>query len=104
MRGLECTRQTTMLYLVAGQSPNSSIVIEPRRIVAQGEMAVFEGPWALGASVIVRIDDAAIEYIGWSAKSLRLKGYAVEALVDPGSGDAFVIGAHRMCDAEGFRP
>jgi uncharacterized protein (DUF1330 family) len=97
-------RDTTMLYLVAGQTPNSSILLEPRRIVAQGEMAVLEGPWDLGASVIVRVDDAAIEYIGWSAKTLNLKGYAVEAQVDPGAGEAFVIGAHCMRDPEGFRP
>jgi uncharacterized protein (DUF1330 family) len=93
-----------MLYLVAGQTPNSSIVLDPRRILAQGEMAVFEGPWALGASLIVGVDDAAIEYIGWSAKTLKLAGYAVEAQVDPGAGEAFVIGAHRMRDPEGFRP
>jgi len=31
-------------------------------------------------------------------------GFAVEALADPGRGEALVIGAHRVRDAQGFRP
>src|ERR1700693_5857811 len=97
-------RDTAMLYLVAGKSPNSSIMLDPGHIVAQGGMVVFEGPWGLGESVIVRVADAAIEYIGWSAKPLGLNGYAVVAQAGPGAGEAFVIAAHRMRRGDGFPP
>jgi uncharacterized protein (DUF1330 family) len=67
-------------------------------------MAVFEGPWVPDASGIARVDDSAIADIGKQARTAGFDGYAVAALADPGAGEVFVIGAHRMRDAGGFRP
>jgi uncharacterized protein (DUF1330 family) len=93
-----------MRYLVAERPEITDAALDPRCIIAQGEMIVFEGPWTFGAAVIVRIDDAMIKDIGRHGSTVHRNGYAVEALAAPGAGEAFVIGAHRVHDPEGFRP
>lgn len=90
-----------MQYLVADRSALGSVAGKAG-IVAQGEMMVFEGPWPFGAPLVVRTDEDAIASI--RATGVGLNGYAVEALADPGAGEAFVVAAHRVRDAEGFRP
>jgi uncharacterized protein (DUF1330 family) len=89
-------------YLVAGRPAIDGARINPADIVAGGEIIVFEGPWVLGAPIIARLDDDAID--GIRSKISGHGAYAVEALADPGAGAAFVIGAHRVHDPEGFRP
>jgi uncharacterized protein (DUF1330 family) len=89
-------------YLVAGLAAIGRIGIDPARIIAQGEVTVFEGPWPWSEPIIVHMDDAAVE--GIRAKAIDLEAYAVESLADSGTGEAFVIAAHRMRDAMGFRP
>jgi uncharacterized protein (DUF1330 family) len=89
-------------YLVAGRPAIDHARINPADIVAGGEVIVVEGPWVLGTPVIARLDDDAID--GIRRKISGLGAYAVEALADPGAGAAFVIGAHRVHDPEGFRP
>lgn len=90
-----------MQYLIAGSAIHD-VKLDPANIVAQGEMMVFEGPWALGAPVVARLDEAAIGHIG--AKMNGPAGYAVEGLAAPGAGEAFVVAAHRVHDPDGFRP
>ena len=57
---------------------------------------------ALGAPVVARLDDDAIDGIRRSISGLD--GYAVEALAEPGAGEAFVVAAHRMRDLVAFQP
>jgi uncharacterized protein (DUF1330 family) len=87
-------------YLVAGRPGIGDIELDPTRIVAQGETIVFEGPWPWDSPVVARLDESELG----SIRATGLDGYAVEALADPGAGEAFVIAAHRMRDLEGFRP
>jgi uncharacterized protein (DUF1330 family) len=89
-------------YLVAGRPRIDGARIDPADIVAGGEAIVFEGPWVLGAPLIARLGDDAVD--GLRSKISGLGAYAVEAMADPGTGAAFVIGAHRVHDPEGFRP
>jgi len=89
-----------MHYLVADKSAIDEALIPPARIVAQGEMTVLEGPWPWRSLVVARVDDGVLDEI----RNQGRDGYAVEALDDPGIGQAFVIAAHRMRDEEGFRP
>ena len=90
-----------MKYLVAGRPAIDVARINPADIVAAGGIIVFEGPWTLGAPVIARLADDAIDDI--RTKTSGVGGYAVEALADPGAGEAFAIGAHRVHDPEEFR-
>jgi uncharacterized protein (DUF1330 family) len=93
-----------MQYLVAGRAALDGVALDPRLVVAQGEMIVIEGPWVLGAPIIARGDHGVLADIGRRASAPGLHAFAVEALADPGAGEAFVIGAHRVHDPEGFRP
>jgi uncharacterized protein (DUF1330 family) len=88
-------------YLVAGRRAIDELRIDAARIVAQGEGIVFEGSWPIDDPIIARMEDTAIAGLGTAGD---LGAFAVEAIADPGSGAAFVIGAHRMLDAEAFRP
>ena len=90
-----------MKYLVAGRPAIDVARINPEDIVAAGGIIVFEGPWTLGAPVIARLADDAIDDI--RTKTGGVGGYAVKALADPGAGEAFAIGAHRVHDPKGFR-
>jgi uncharacterized protein (DUF1330 family) len=87
-------------YLVAASAAVDTLKIGPERIVAQGEAMVFEGPWPWASPVVARLDDAAFE----QARASKLEGYAVEALAEPGNGEAFVVAAHRMLDLAAFQP
>jgi uncharacterized protein (DUF1330 family) len=89
-----------MPYLVAGRSSIDKVALEPRRIVAQGEALVFEGPWPWTSPVVARLDDAQIEPV----RASKIDGYLVEALGEPGTGEAFVVAAHRMRDLAAFQP
>jgi uncharacterized protein (DUF1330 family) len=93
-------RDSTMQYLVADRSAMASVA--SARIVAQGEMMVFEGPWPLSAPLVAHMDDDAIAAL--HLKQSGLAGYMVEALAAPGAGEAFVVAAHRVRDPDGFRP
>lgn len=74
------------------------------RLLARGESLVLEGPWPLG--------ETALGYVADTAPLAALRdhagapgiAYAVEGIEEPGDGAAFVIAAHKMLDAEGFRP
>jgi uncharacterized protein (DUF1330 family) len=71
-------------------------------VVADGEAVSFEQPWSFGAPIIAQADDGA------DLASLKAKpgvtAFTVEGLQAPGAGQAFAIGAHRMRDAEAFKP
>jgi len=87
-------------YLVTGRSGIDRVAIDPRHIVAQGEAMAFEGPWPWESPVVVRPDDPAVE----RARASGIEGYLVEALAEPGDGQAFVVAAHRMRDVKAFQP
>jgi uncharacterized protein (DUF1330 family) len=89
-------------YLVAARPAIDAAGIDPADIVAAGEFIVFEGPWTLGAPIIARLDDDAVDDIRTSISDL--KAYAVEALAAPGAGAAFVVAAHRMRNLVAFQP
>ena len=87
-------------YLVAASAALGSLKLGPRDVVAQGEAMVFEGPWPWDAPAVARLDDAAFA----RAQRSGIDGYAVEALAEPGAGEAFVVAAHRMRDLAAFQP
>jgi uncharacterized protein (DUF1330 family) len=87
-------------YLVAGRSAIAGLALDARRIVAQGDAMVLEGPWPWTALVVARVDDAALE----AARARGIEGYAVAAVGEPGAGQALVVAAHRMLDLERFKP
>jgi uncharacterized protein (DUF1330 family) len=93
-----------MHYLIGGK-PDASVDDPPiagTRVIADGDMVVMEGPWALGASRIARVDsDAALAALRTQATQ---GAFAVEGLAEAGDGEAFVVGAHRMRDVAQFRP
>ena len=89
-----------MKYLVAGRPDIDRSAIDPRTILAQGDAMVFEGPWPWDAPVVARIDDTMVETL----RARGLEGYAVEAVAEPGDGQAFVVAAHRMRDVKAFQP
>jgi uncharacterized protein (DUF1330 family) len=87
-------------YLVTARSALDKVQFDPRRIVAQGDAMVFEGPWPWTSPVVARLDDAAV--VGVRASGID--GYLVDALGEPGPGEAFVVAAHRMRDFAAFQP
>jgi uncharacterized protein (DUF1330 family) len=87
-------------YLVTGRESFGRLALDPRLIVAQGEAMVFEGPWPWTSPVVARLDDAALT----RAREARIDGYAVDAIGEPGAGEAFVVAAHRMHDLAAFQP
>jgi uncharacterized protein (DUF1330 family) len=89
-----------MPYLVAGRPSIDKLALDPRHIVAQGDAMVFEGPWPWTSPAVARLDDAAVE----RARALRIDGYLVDALSEPGAGEAFVVAAHRMRNLAAFQP
>jgi uncharacterized protein (DUF1330 family) len=74
------------------------------RLLADGGLLELEGPWTLDSTRLAYVeDDAALARLSageWGGGC----AYAVEGLAEPGAGNAFVIAAHRMLDAEAFRP
>jgi uncharacterized protein (DUF1330 family) len=89
-----------MQYLVAGQTALARLRLDPRRVIAQGEAMVFEGPWPWISPMVVQIDDAAVAAV----RASGIDGYLVDALGEPGAGEAFVVAAHRMRDLVAFQP
>jgi uncharacterized protein (DUF1330 family) len=87
-------------YLVTGRPNLGKLQLEPRRIAAQGDAMVFEGPWPWTASVVATLDDAAVA----SVRASGIDGYLVDALGEPGAGEAFVVAAHLMRDLAAFQP
>jgi uncharacterized protein (DUF1330 family) len=87
-------------YLVAGRVGVDRLALEPRRIVAQGEAMVFEGPWPWTSPVVARLAATEIEAV----RASGIEGYLVDALGEPGGGDAFVVAAHLMRDLAAFQP
>ena len=90
-----------MRYLVASGLRAADL---PRgcRVVADGEAVSLEEPWSFGAPLIAQVDDGA------DLNALKSKpgvtAFTVEGQQAPGAGQAFAIGAHRMRDAEAFKP
>src|ERR1700745_3996013 len=89
-----------MPYIVTGRPSIDKVALEPRRIVAQGDAMVFEGPWPWASPVVARLDDAQIA----SVRASGIDGYLVDALGEPGAGEAFVVAAQRMRDLTAFQP
>jgi uncharacterized protein (DUF1330 family) len=90
-----------MRYLVA--SGLQTAELPPGcRVVADGEVVSFEQLWSFGAPLIAQVDD------GSDLSALKSKpnvtAFLVEGIEPLGTGQAFVIGAHRMLDAEAFKP
>ncbi len=91
-----------MHYLIAPKAETGRLPIGCH-VVADGESMSFEESWSFGDPLIVRVnDDAALE----QAKTALggSEAFAVEGLIEPGPGAAFVIAAHRMRDIERFKP
>jgi uncharacterized protein (DUF1330 family) len=90
-----------MRYLVA--SGLRSVELPPGcRVIADGESISFEQPWSFGAPLIAQVDDGA-DLDALKAKP-DVTAFLVEGLEEPGAGQAFAIGAHRMRDADAFKP
>jgi uncharacterized protein (DUF1330 family) len=89
-----------MPYLVAGRPSIDKVALDPRRVVALGDAMVFEGPWPWASPAVAMIDEAAVE----RARASAIDGYLVDALGEPGAGEAFVVAAHRMRDLAAFQP
>ena len=72
------------------------------RVIADGEAVSLEQPWSFGAPVIAQVEDSA----DLDALKSRpgVTAFTVEGALPPGEGKAFAIGAHRMRDAEAFKP
>ena len=90
-----------MQYLVA--SGVKSAELPPGcRVVADGEAASLEQSWSFGAPIIAQVDDGA------DLDAIKSKpgvtAFTVEGALPPGEGKAFAVGAHRMRDAEAFKP
>ena len=90
-----------MRYLVASGVRSVELPLGFRTI-ADGETISFEQPWSFGAPLIAQVDDGA-DLNALKAKS-RVTAFLVEGIEPPGPGQAFAIGAHRMRDAEAFKP
>ena len=89
-----------MQYLVAGRPSIDKVALDPRRLVAQGDAMVFEGPWPWTSPFVARLDDAAVATV----RAGGIAGYLVDTLGEPGAGEAFVVAAHRMRDLVAFQP
>ena len=89
-----------MRYLVAGRPSIEKLAFDPRHIVAQGDAMVFEGPWPWSSPVVAMLDESAVA----AARASGIDGYLVDALGEPGTGEAFVVAAHRMRDLVAFQP
>jgi uncharacterized protein (DUF1330 family) len=87
-------------YLVTGRPSLDKSRLDPRHIVAHGDAMVFEGPWPWTAPVVATLDDAAVA----STRTSGIDGYLVDALGEPGGGEALVVAAHRMRDLVAFQP
>jgi uncharacterized protein (DUF1330 family) len=89
-----------MRYLVAS-GLSAAQLPKGCHLVAGGEAISFEQPWSFGAPLIAQVDDGADLA---ALKSPTVTAFLVEGIEPPGAGEAFAIGAHRMRDAEAFKP
>jgi uncharacterized protein (DUF1330 family) len=89
-----------MRYLVASGLAAAQL---PKgcHLVASGEAISFEQPWSFGVPLIAQVDDSADLA---ALKASAVSAFLVEGIAPPGAGQAFAIGAHRMRDAETFKP
>ena len=93
-----------MRYLVASKGASGHLPASAR-LVADGEMLSFEQPWTFGPPLIARLDDTADPgALKTSMVAGGFNAFAVEGLEEPGKGEAFVIGAHIIRDAEAYKP
>ena len=90
-----------MRYLVAS-GLSAAQLPKVCHLVADGEMVSFEQPWSFGAPLIAQVDDGA-DIAALKSKP-GVTAFLVEGIEPPGEGRAFAIGAHRMRDAEAFKP
>jgi uncharacterized protein (DUF1330 family) len=90
-----------MHYLVAS-GVKSADLPQGCHVVADGEAASLEQPWSFGAPIIAQVDDGAD--LGALKGKPGVTAFTVEGALPPGAGKAFAIGAHRMRDAEAFKP
>lgn len=91
-----------MHYLIAPKAETGKLPIGCH-VVADGEFISFEEPWSFGDPLIVRVHDEAV--LEEAKKALGgSEAFAIEGLIEPGPGAAFVIAAHLMRDIERFRP
>jgi uncharacterized protein (DUF1330 family) len=95
-----------MQYVVWGASefPAELTQMNGGEPLAAGDMLVLEGPWPLGSTALAYFADEAGLAALPSHASTTSGAFSVEGMEAPGSGGAFVIAAHMMLDAEGFRP
>jgi len=89
-----------MKYLVASGLPSADLP-PGCRVVADGEFVSLEQPWDFGAPLIALVDDGADLA---ALKKPGVTAFTVEGQLPPGEGKAYAIGAHRMRDAEAFKP
>jgi len=89
-----------MQYLVTSGLKSADLP-QGFRVIADGEAASLEQPWDFGTPVIALVekgaDLAALARPGVTA-------FLVEGALAPGEGRAFAIGAHKIRDAEAFKP
>ena len=93
-----------MLYLIASKAA-AHLLPAGCRVIADGEMISFELPWAIGPTLVARIDDAsALPSLQASLAGAGHSVFAVEGVEEPGAGQALLVGGHIMRDAEAFKP
>jgi len=87
-------------YLVASGLPAAELP-PGCRVIAGGEATSFEQPWSFGAPLIARVEDDT--HLSALKGKPDVTAFLVEGIL-PGEGQAFAIGAHKMRDAEAFKP
>src|ERR1035437_7904532 len=90
-----------MRYLVAS-GLSAAQLPKGCHLVADGETISFDQPWNFGAPLIAQVDDGA-DLDALNSKP-AMTAFLVEGIEPPGAGQAFAIGAHRMRDADAFKP
>jgi uncharacterized protein (DUF1330 family) len=94
-----------MLYLAVGRTDRSprELALAQCRTIADGEMCSLEHQWLFGTPLIARVNDGVqLEDIKAQLPA-GCNAFAVEGLAEPGTGQAFVFGAHTMRDIGHFR-
>jgi uncharacterized protein (DUF1330 family) len=95
-----------MQYLIWGSRTVSDAAREASgaEILASGEPLVLEGPWPFAQTTLAYCaDDRAPAALQPHAQGTA-GAFTVEGIESPGKGGAYVLAAHKMLDAEAFRP